>query len=138
MPFPESFFRRSPGVPRLAHCLRTLAAEIDAQWPDRETSHDGWIGDRAHASRVSDHNPDRRGVVHALDVTSAGIDPSALVTWAITHPATAYVIFDGQIWSPPRRLSPSVYTGSNPHSQHLHIACRYTRRAERSDLRWLG
>lgn len=46
----------------------TLRDQIDNRWPDRDKRSDGWIGDPAHAARVSDHNPDSKGVVHAIDV----------------------------------------------------------------------
>lgn len=46
----------------------TLRSQIDKKWPKRDRRSDGWIGDTAHAARVSDHNPDKSGWVHALDI----------------------------------------------------------------------
>lgn len=37
--------------------------------PSRSKASDGIIGDPAHQARVSDHNPDARGIVHAIDLT---------------------------------------------------------------------
>jgi len=61
--------------PALAPSLVNLRREIDLRWPDRMKTSDGWIGDPAHAQRSSDHNPDARGIVHALDVTGEGSHP---------------------------------------------------------------
>ena len=46
----------------------TLRAQINDRFAKRDKSSDGWIGDGAHQARVSDHNPDKRGWVHALDI----------------------------------------------------------------------
>lgn len=122
MPFARSFFRGPPTTPRLVASLRHLAREIDARWPDRATHLDGWIGDAAHAVRLSDHNPDHLGRVHALDVTAEGIDPLSVVTAARRHPGTHYVIFQGTLWSLSAGFEPRPYTGTNPHREHLHIS----------------
>ncbi len=66
---------------RLAYSLTTLRAECNAAAPNRRKHNDGDIGDAAHASRVSRHNP-YRGVVTALDIThdpARGMDVHALV-----------------------------------------------------------
>jgi len=46
----------------------TLRKQVDRRWPGRDKRSDGWIGDRAHSQRKSDHNPDKDGWVHALDI----------------------------------------------------------------------
>ena len=45
-----------------------LRKQVDKAFPGRDKRSDGWIGDRAHQARKSDHNPDRRGFVHAIDI----------------------------------------------------------------------
>jgi hypothetical protein len=55
-------------IPRLCAGGARLRDQVNARWPKRDKRSDGWIGDPAHAARVSDHNPDRHGVVHAIDI----------------------------------------------------------------------
>jgi peptidoglycan hydrolase-like protein with peptidoglycan-binding domain len=110
---------------QLATNLRTLRAEIDARWPRRDHSSDGWIGDAAHQARRSDHNPDAHGLVHAIDVDKDGIDPRLLVRCAIGHKSVQYVIFDRTIWSARNGFKPRRYTGQNPHTGHVHISSRH-------------
>lgn len=45
-----------------------LRDQVNSRWPNRDKRSDGTKGDSAHAARVSDHNPDSKGVVHALDI----------------------------------------------------------------------
>ena len=47
----------------------TLRNQINLQWPYRDRRSDGWIGDARHQkNRLSDHNPDKNGIVHAIDI----------------------------------------------------------------------
>lgn len=128
---------RAPTTPRLALSLRRLGDEVDARWPDRSRASDGWIGDQAHRQRFSDHNPDRHGVVHAIDITSAGIDVDELVAAAIAHPATHYVISRGQIWQRINHWQPREYEGTDPHRSHVHVSLMLTTAAERNRIHWL-
>lgn len=112
---------------RLAPCLRVLVEQIDAAYPSRPTGSDGSIGDRAHAARTSDHNPDDTGLVRAVDITDwpgGAFDPDV---WARVHavrdPRVAYLISDGEIWSRARAGEGwRRYDGANPHGKHLHIS----------------
>jgi len=45
-----------------------LRDQVNRRWPRRDKASDGWIGDRAHSERISDHNPNKAGVVHAIDI----------------------------------------------------------------------
>lgn len=46
----------------------TLRDQLNRRFPKRDYRSDGWIGDSAHAARKSDHNPDKNGWVHAIDI----------------------------------------------------------------------
>jgi peptidoglycan hydrolase-like protein with peptidoglycan-binding domain len=120
----------------LAANLATLRREIDARWPGRDRRSDGWIGDAAHQSRASDHNPDARGVVHALDVDKDGIDPTALVRRAIGHPTVHYVIFNRTIWTRDNDFRSRRYTGDNPHTGHVHVSGLRGRSHENNGTPW--
>ncbi|HEY6018650.1 MAG TPA: peptidoglycan-binding domain-containing protein [Candidatus Paceibacterota bacterium] len=109
-------------MPVLAGNLSRLRAEINVRWPNRDKSSDGWIGDAAHQSRTSDHNPDSRGIVHAIDVDKDGIDANFLVSQCIKHPTCKYVIWNRTIWERAYNFSPRAYTGTDPHTGHVHVS----------------
>lgn len=122
---------------RLAPCLRNLFDEIDIVWPFRSHGLDGWIGDAAHQLTQSDHNPDSRGIVHAVDVDRRGIDPNEVVNACIDdNRPTSYVVWNRQIWSRDRQWRPRPYTGSNPHTDHIHVSVRYGDYWESSEWHW--
>ena len=115
---------------RVAKFLLHLREQINARAPDRDKSSDGTIGDTAHAARASDHNPDRNGVVKAIDISN---DPAHKVRSRDIAEAirkskdsrVSYVISDGEIFS--ATVSPwkwRKYTGTNPHFQHVHISAK--------------
>lgn len=121
----------------LAGSLRHLFREVDAVWPDRDRSTDGWIGDPAHQARKSDHNPDSRGIVHAIDIDRDGIDPYFVVGRAarLELPAS-YIIYNRQIWSRKRDFDPRPYTGENPHTSHIHVSIMYGVEWEADEWEW--
>jgi hypothetical protein len=124
---------------RVARSLDVLLGEINAAAPARNKASDGSIGDAAHASRDSDHNPwvihGGQGIVRARDFThdvAGGLDCHKLAK-ALTelialggHPALrsgAYVIWNGRIYSFDRRHEGwRDYSGPNPHTHHLHLS----------------
>lgn len=118
---------------RRARSLDTLLAEIDRAAPRRSKASDGWIGDTSHQARPSDHNPNRAGVVRAIDVThdpAGGLDAHVLAGHVADllgkHPALrsgAYVIYRSRIISTDRLAEGwRLYTGSNAHTKHVHIS----------------
>ncbi|HET7736139.1 MAG TPA: hypothetical protein VFK52_09215 [Nocardioidaceae bacterium] len=124
---------------RVAVSLNVLLGEVNALAPNRSKISDGSIGDAAHATRTSDHNPwvidnDGVGVVRARDFTHdprGGLDCDVLAARLVQamdadHPAMgpgAYIIWNGHILSKDRRAEGwRVYTGSNQHTKHLHLS----------------
>jgi peptidoglycan hydrolase-like protein with peptidoglycan-binding domain len=120
----------------LAANLAELRREINARWPRRDKRSDGWIGDLKHRQRKSDHNPDSRDIVHAIDVDTDGIDVNLLVSRAIKHPTTQYVIYNRTIWNRARGFRARRYTGTDPHTGHVHISGRYGREFEGNRTNW--
>lgn len=110
---------------RLARGLERLRQQVNAKYPNRSKSSDGTIGDRAHAARASDHNPSG-GIVHALDLThhTGVFDAHALAEKlrASKDPRISYIISNRRIASAKANWSWRRYTGSNPHSKHIHVS----------------
>lgn len=123
----------------LAPSLVLLRQELNTRWPRRSTISDGWIGDTSHSARVSDHNPDyaNGGVVRAIDVTTNGISVNLLLKHTTNDVRVSYVIYNRRIWTRETGYW-RAYTGSNPHTSHVHISIRHTRAAETQKFLWFG
>lgn len=113
----------------LAPALVRLREEVNFTHPKRDKSSDGWIGDTAHAARVSDHNPDPspNGVVRATDTDKDGILTADLLFVAThdPHDRVEYVIWNGYIYSRSNGFRKQVYTGANKHTGHIHVSLRH-------------
>lgn len=126
---------------RLAPSLDQLRDEVDRRWPKRSKRSDGWLGDPAHAARKSDHNPDARGIVHALDITTPDTRAGRRMGRAIKRatlrdPRVWYVIWRGHIWSKNHGWRKRRYTGPNAHMTHIHISADYNRTDENDRRPW--
>lgn len=125
-----------PVKPYLATSLATFRATINEAFPHRDKSSDGWIGDKAHQARKSEHNPDNKGCVHAIDVDIDDGDNGRdlareILAAAIGHKAVWYVIYNGIIYSRTYNWKARKYTGSNAHKEHVHISILLTEAAEK-------
>jgi hypothetical protein len=119
---------------RLAKSLETLRSQVNAAYPGRDKSADGSIGDAAHASRASDHNPwvkdGKTGIVTAIDIThdpKVGLDSGKLADAlrASRDPRIKYIISNRRICSGAGGTSPwrwRKYNGANPHNHHVHLS----------------
>jgi hypothetical protein len=112
---------------RLAESLTVLRLQVNALAPQRSKVSDGTIGDAAHRHRPSRHNPNGAGVVCALDLTDdpANGCPIHVIAERVRrnpHPDLAYIISNRRIASRSTGWRWHRYTGSNPHSRHVHFA----------------
>ena len=116
--------------------VTTLRNQVNRRWPKRDRRSDGILGDKAHAGRQSDHNPDARGLVHALDI-DADLDPkdpgaaqrlaNQLVAYAASGIPGAnrilYVVFNDRISSGTYANSMWKWRGSGyGHMHHIHVS----------------
>lgn len=112
---------------RTAKSLLVLRDEVNALAPRRSRISDGAVGDTAHGARTSRHNPNRYGVVTALDLThdpKGGCDIHAIARQVAKNPhdQLAYIISNRQIASKDQGWRWRRYSGSNPHTIHAHFA----------------
>jgi hypothetical protein len=120
----------------LAPSLVQFRAEVDKKWPKRSKKSDGTVGDASHAARRSDHNPNSRGSVNAIDITYPGVDPDVVIEAVKKHPSASYVIFNRHIYSATDGWVKKPYPGLSPHTEHLHISIKQSVKAEQSDVKW--
>lgn len=124
----------------LALALQVLRSEVNAAYPTRSKVSDGSIGDAAHSSRKSDHNPDQDRIVCAIDVTNEDPDKVNDGSWnddiaerlaehllASRDPRIKYVIWRGRMFSSYSTASRKAwtwgkYTGPNGHFKHVHVS----------------
>ena len=115
---------------RLVDGLESLRAEFNMVNPKRDRSSDGWIGDDRHAASVSDHNPDVRGDVYAIDVDIDGVPMPRIVAFLVARCRAGretrlqYIIYRRTIWSRSWGWKACKYRGSNPHIKHAHFSAR--------------
>lgn len=135
---------------RPAKSLLVLRDQVNTLAPGRNKKSDGFIGDKAHQGRQSDHNPWVRdggiGVVTAFDITH---DPARGcnardIAEAIRTSRDRRVKYI--IWN--RRIANSAaiggaaawewrhYTGKNPHTKHVHISVKADKPNYDSTERW--
>jgi hypothetical protein len=117
---------------RIAKSLLKLRRQLNAAYPKRDKKSDGSIGDAAHASRSSDHNPwvfdGRYGVVTAIDIDDDvnGKDTIQPIVDAICKSKdrrVKYIIYQGKITVKGTQLQRwKAYNGPNPHNSHVHIS----------------
>jgi len=124
-------------APSLAPSLVRLRSETNTLWPARSRDSDGWIGDKLHQARSSDHNPDEHGIVHAIDVTASGIQVTRFVVDVTQHGATHYVIWRGFLYSRYNGFVAVPYYGANPHNDHVHVSIRHNDKSRLSKRPWL-
>jgi len=122
--------------PFLVPCLTQLRAEFNQQNQGRDKKSDGWIGDVAHQQRISDHNPDSKGRVKAIDIDATGPWPrkNGLFSYfeflRIRHHTgredrLQYLILNERTCSWNTGWEWVPYTGDDPHIEHGHASARH-------------
>ena len=131
----DEFVEAVPGW-RVGQALLTLRSQINQMAPNRDRRSDGTIGDAAHRTRDSDHNPwvadGNLGIVTAMDITNdpaggCSADRLASAFQAGRDKRVKYVIWNRRIMSAQSINGAApwewrAYSGHNPHDKHLHIS----------------
>lgn len=126
---------------KLAPCLQVLFNEFDRIAPSRDHASDGSIGDAAHqAESSSDHNPDKNGIVCAIDVDddlrASGFTMEQVIQYLVAECKKSndvgkdrgrlnYFIYNRRIWRADGGWRQETYTGSSPHTEHAHFSCEH-------------
>jgi hypothetical protein len=129
--------------PKLVAAGVTLRNQVNARWPKRDKRSDGWIGDAAHQARKSDHNPDKNGWVHAIDIDHDFLGPgkgakqaeifaNQLIELARNgkdRGRLKYVVYNNRIASGTHKNQYWTWRSGNwGHTQHIHVS--FTSRAQ--------
>lgn len=129
---------------RLVKAGVTLRNQLNDAYSNRDKRSDGWIGDSAHQARKSDHNPDKDGWVHAIDIdenfgpgwkkgTTAKEFADQLIQLAREGKdggRLKYVVYENAIASGTYKNKFWVWRKGNwGHTQHIHVS--FTDKAER-------
>jgi hypothetical protein len=118
---------------KLCKAGQQLRLQVDDSFGDRDRSSDGWIGNLAHQNSRSDHNPDAKGIVRAIDIDrdlSGKAKPDLMPYLANQIRVCAkrgdkrisYIIFNGRIASARFGFRWRKYFGINPHKLHCHVS----------------
>jgi hypothetical protein len=127
-------------APVLTTALAALRRDLNARFPNRDKTTDGWIGDAAHRAGTSGHNPDdtsgsraeysdadTKQEVRALDVDEDLREPGTtmrdVILGIIATPGDRrrmrYMIYQDKIWSRNTDWEPRPYSGDYHHHGHF-------------------
>lgn len=136
----------------LVPCLEEGRQQCNERFPVRDKSSEGTIGDTSHKGSSSSHNPDRTGnpeyrdgdsldEVRAWDMDKDLGDPDGVTAEILVQhlisllrngglPWIRYVIYNRRIWHRRDNFVTRSYTGSNPHTDHVHFNSDFTNYAD--------
>ena len=118
-------------------CCYCCSTQATALWPKRKKASDGLLPSSAHRKQNpnSDHN-----IGLAVDLThdpKNGVDCAVIFEKLKEDERVQYLIFNKKIWN--RKYAKSgnrPYSGSNPHTKHLHISIRADKADDTSPWFW--
>lgn len=132
--------------------LTNLRNQVNNRWPNRDKTSDGTISDAAHKTHTSGHNsddtkgsmpawdgdPDNLPEVRAWDMDTdlreSGTNAQMLVDHLIRldglEKVIRYIIFNRKMYHSRDNFNPTDYTGTNPHTQHIHFEGAWTQSAD--------
>jgi hypothetical protein len=129
--------------------MQNLRGQVDGVFPDRDKTSDGTIGDQAHSSGTSGHNPDLTGSaeykdgdsldeVRAWDMDSdlrfTGVTAQMVVDHIRKLPNVSsvlrYMIYNRKIYEASNGWAARDYTGASPHTEHIHYSGAYSQSAD--------
>jgi hypothetical protein len=122
---------------RLSWNLKAISDSVKAKYGNPTIYS---IGDIAHQAEPSDHNPDSRGIVCAIDIM---IDVSDDRSGPLFNDLLArikhgtdirYMIRNRKMYHRRDGFAPTPYTGSDPHTNHFHISSEHTNAADQTLL----
>jgi len=127
-----------------APSARAMLSQASRAWPARRTSADGIVPSAAHtaANPTSDHEPGAAGYCHAVDLThdpGHGCDCGRIseALRAARDERVKYVIFNRRMFSRPE-WTWRAYSGTSPHTEHMHVSILDTRTACEDVHPWPG
>ncbi len=132
--------------------LQNLRRQVDEFAPNRDRTSDGGIGDAAHRTRKSGHNPDDtpgskptwdgdndnlpewRAWDCDANLNVPGVSARTLVNHIRRLPRVGevirFMISDGKIYEASNGFEPEDYNGDNPHTGHIHFEGQRTNAAD--------
>lgn len=141
----------------LVPALKELREQLNAIFPNRDKTSDGWIGDYAHQTGTSSHNPDDTShenaewdndsdssqEVRAIDIdvnfNKPGVSAQDLVNHLVKYAKNGtfdwlrYVIYNRKMYHQNNGWVARDYDGPNPHIQHIHVNNDFSQAADNID-----
>lgn len=110
--------------PTAAPACKAALTQATALWPQRLRLSDGILASVAHTKTnpTSDHE-----LGNAFDLThdpAHGVDCHLLAQQVTADRRVKYIIWNRCIWNPAVSPRWRAYTGSNPHTKHMHVSIR--------------
>jgi hypothetical protein len=141
----------------LVRPLVQLTDQLNEIAPGRDKASDGSIGDYAHSTGKSGHNPDDTSKNNAewdgdsdnisevrakdldKDLRTPGLTMLMICAWLVKGARSGrfwwirYIIFDGVIYHKNTGFAARTYTGSNKHEHHMHVSTDWNQASDNAD-----